>query len=203
MAEPRRAILLAPGPLVATACKAALPQSDYSLDVIPGGRLYGARDAASMATVIEQAYPDPDILLIGDEIFPLAEDKSEALTRGMRLTFLANKAVLRGMMRRRFGRIIAFPPRLNDLRVPHAAAVGSLSGFIRSVSREVGSRGVTGNVVAMGSDDDGTGQLSVYTAVPRAMTSTDLAGVVQFRAGENSGYFTGQVLCVDGGLGLT
>ena len=96
-------------------------------------------------------------------------------------------------------------------QVNYAAAKAGLIGAARSLAREVGSRGITVNVIAPGFvDTDMTAELGeerkaeILGAVPlgRYAQPAEIAGVVEFLAGDSAGYITGAIIPVDGGLGM-
>jgi 3-oxoacyl-[acyl-carrier protein] reductase len=93
----------------------------------------------------------------------------------------------------------------------YSASKAGLVGFARSLARELGSRGITVNVVAPGPvETDMTAALGadrmseIVKAVPlaRAAQPDEIAGVVAFLAGPDAAYITGAVIPVDGGLGM-
>jgi 3-oxoacyl-[acyl-carrier protein] reductase len=93
----------------------------------------------------------------------------------------------------------------------YAASKSGLVGFSRSLARELGSRGITSNVVAPGFvDTDMTAELSearrtqIRESIPlgRTATADEVAAVIGFLADDASSYVTGAVLPVDGGLGM-
>ena len=120
-----------------------------------------------------------------------------------------------GMLRRRWGRMI-FLSSVVGLsggagQVNYAASKAGLVGLARSVARELGSRSITANVVAPGFvDTDMTRALpearraEILAQIParRYAEPAEVAAAVAFLASENSGYITGAVLPVDGGLGM-
>ena len=141
------------------------------------------------------------------------DDWDTVLATNLRGAFLCTKAVLRGMVRQRSGRIIAISSVAgvvgNAGQANYAAAKAGLIGFTRSVAREVASRGITANVVAPGfiQTDIWAGvspeaQEKFLGQVPlgRPGSPEDVAGVVAFLASDQAGYITGQVLNVDGGM---
>lgn len=127
--------------------------------------------------------------------------------------FHTTKAVLKGMMKRRAGRIINVASIVgitgNKGQANYAASKAGLIGFTKSVAKEYGSRGVLVNAVAPGFiDTDMTHALpqEARTAMlggiilGRFGSPEDVAGAVLFLASDLAGYITGQVLVVDGGL---
>jgi NAD(P)-dependent dehydrogenase (short-subunit alcohol dehydrogenase family) len=121
----------------------------------------------------------------------------------------------RSMLRARWGRLV-FVSSVVGLsgaagQANYAASKAGLVGLSRSLARELGSRGITSNVVAPGYvDTDMTAGLTdarkaeLLQAVPLARTASpeEVAAVVAFLAGDASSYVTGAVLPVDGGLGM-
>ena len=127
---------------------------------------------------------------------------------------LARRA-LRSMLKAKNGRIIFISSVVGLMgsagQVNYAAAKAGLVGAARSLAREVGSRGITVNVIAPGFvDTDMTAGLGeerkaeILGAVPlgRYAQAVEIAGVVEFLAGSSAGYITGAVIPVDGGLGM-
>ena len=143
------------------------------------------------------------------------DDWDEVLDLNLRAVFLCTKAVLRPMMKQRWGRIINIGSVSglagNAGQANYAAAKSGLIGFTRAVAREMGSRNVTANLIAPGlvitelTKDirreivDGVKQRLM---IDRMGKPEDVAASVVFLASEEAGYITGQVLSVDGGLGL-
>ena len=127
--------------------------------------------------------------------------------------YLCTRAVLRGMLKARWGRIINITSVSglsgNPGQANYAAAKAGLVGLTKSVAKEVGSRGITVNAIAPGFiETDMTEELAedVRAAVLPAITlgrfgsPEDVASAVGYLASEGAGYITGQVLVVDGGL---
>ncbi len=134
------------------------------------------------------------------------------LTGAMRMS----RACLKGMLKARSGRIISISSVVgyagNPGQTNYAAAKAGLAGFSRALAHEVGSRGITVNVIAPGFiDTDMTRALSaeqrerLQGTIPLGQLGRpeDIAGSVSFLAGSDAGYVTGQTLHVNGGMYMT
>lgn len=143
------------------------------------------------------------------------EDWDAVIDTNLTGTFRVVRHASRAMMKGRFGRIVLISSVVGLLgsagQVNYAASKSGLVGMARSVARELGSRGVTANVVAPGFiSTDMTAELSEelvasYSAripVGHLGAVEDIANAVAFLAGDGAGYITGAVLPVDGGLGM-
>ena len=141
------------------------------------------------------------------------EEWDTVLETNLRSVFRLSKACLRGMMKARFGRIISIASVVGSMGNPgqtnYAAAKAGMMGFSRSLAREVGSRGITVNVVAPGFiDTDMTRALdegqreALMRDIPLARLGdvNDIAAAVAFLAGLSAAYITGQTLHVNGGM---
>ena len=152
---------------------------------------------------------DSLLLRMSDDQFERVLDTN--LTSGFRLA----KRAARPMVRARWGRMIFLSSVVGLLgsggQVNYAAAKAGLVGMARSLTRELGSRGITANVVAPGFiETDMTAALSedqikdYKSRIPagRLGSVDDIADVVEFLASDASGYISGAVIPVDGGLGM-
>jgi 3-oxoacyl-[acyl-carrier protein] reductase len=130
-------------------------------------------------------------------------------------SFRVVKRASKGMLRLRRGRIVFISSVVGLLgsagQVNYAASKSAMVGMARSISRELGSRSITANVIAPGFvDTDMTAELpedkkkEYQAAIPlgRFTTSEEIAGVVRWIASDEAGYITGAVIPVDGGLGM-
>lgn len=143
------------------------------------------------------------------------EDWSSVIDTNLTGTFRLVKRASKGMLRLRRGRIVLISSVVGLLGSPgqvnYAASKAGLVGMARSMARELGSRGITTNVVAPGYvETDMTGVLTdeqraaIKQQVPlgRYASPQEVAGAVTWLAGEHAAYVTGAVIPVDGGLGM-
>lgn len=197
MSETRCAAILGPGGTLAGGLATALGSIGYTVEVIPMPALADSVTEPALADLFPEEVGG---LVIGDGVFPPLEDPDEAIRLTLLTSFIAIKTVLRSMMRRRYGRIIAIAPPLSDLSIPHYALRGGLGALLKSVAREVGSRGITANLIAPGHQTGEGTELSPYVALARPGEPEDIARAAAFLMSDASSYITGQVLMVDGGL---
>jgi 3-oxoacyl-[acyl-carrier protein] reductase len=143
------------------------------------------------------------------------EDWDQVIATNLTGAFRVARRAARPMIRARFGRIIFMSSVVGQTgsagQVNYAAAKSGLLGMARSLARELGSRGVTTNVVAPGFiETDMTAELSddlvkkYAEQIPlgRFGSVDDIAGTVEFLAGDAASYITGALIPVDGGLGM-
>jgi len=142
------------------------------------------------------------------------EEWDKVLNINLKSVFLCTKAVIREMMRQRWGRIINISSIVgiagNPGQANYASAKAGIIGFTKTVAKEVASRNVTVNAVAPGFIDtemtqklDEKQKAELKERIPCGYLGSprDVAEAVAFFASEEARYITGQVLCVDGGLG--
>jgi 3-oxoacyl-[acyl-carrier protein] reductase len=192
-----------------------------------GGRAEGfacdVGDPASIVALVasvEQAYGQVDILvnnagLTRDNIlFRIKDDDWDAvLDANLRGAFVAIRAVARGMIKRRWGRIVNIASVVgitgNKGQANYAASKAGLIGLTKSVAKELGSRNVLVNAVAPGfietdmtaaMSPEARAALAGQIPLERLGSPRDVAGVVAFLASEHAAYVTGQTLVVDGGM---
>lgn len=143
------------------------------------------------------------------------DDFTDVVDTNLAGAFRVVRQAAKGMLRARRGRIVLISSVVGLLgsagQVNYAASKAGLIGMARSIARELGSRGITANVVAPGFvESDMTAELSdqrraeILAAVPlgRFASAEEVAGVVRWVAGEEAAYITGAVIPVDGGLGM-
>ena len=194
---------------------------------LPGGSAKGfACDVGNIESVtqlvsdVEKSLGAIDILvnnagLTRDNLLMrLKDDDWDAVVdANLRGAFVATRAATRGMMKRRWGRVINIASVVgivgNKGQANYAASKAGLIGLTKSVAKELASRNILANVVAPGFiETDMTAAmtpearttLSQQIPLERLGTPNDVAGIVGFLASEHAAYITGQVIVVDGGM---
>ena len=141
------------------------------------------------------------------------DEWQDILNTNLTSVFRLSKAVMRAMMKKRFGRIISIGSVVGTMgnagQANYAAAKAGLIGFSKSLAREIASRGITVNVVAPGfietdmtralTDDQRAGILSSVPA-NRLGDAKEIASAVAFLASDEASYITGETLHVNGGM---
>jgi len=166
-------------------------------------------DYAAIDILVNNAGVTADNLLVRMSL----EDWEQVLRTNLTGAFALTKEVVRGMIRRRWGRVINVSSVVgmmgNAGQANYAASKAGLIGFSKSLAREVGSRNITVNVVAPGLietamteklPEASREELTSAIVLKRLGTVDDVAGAVLFLASEEGGYVTGHTLNVSGGL---
>lgn len=143
------------------------------------------------------------------------DDFDSVIATNLGGTFRVVKRASKGMLRARWGRVILISSVVGLYgsagQINYAASKSALVGFARSLTRELGARGITANVVAPGFiETDMTSSLPESTQaeykknIPagRFATTDEVAGVVTWIASDDAAYISGAVIPVDGGLGM-
>jgi 3-oxoacyl-[acyl-carrier protein] reductase len=143
------------------------------------------------------------------------EDWQTVLGTNLGGTFNTCRAVSRGMMKRRAGSIVNISSIVgvhgNPGQTNYAASKAGIIGFTKSLARELGSRGIRANVVAPGYvstrltnelPEELQQAMLAQTPLGRFGDPGDIAGAVRFLASDAAAFVTGEVLLVDGGLGM-
>jgi len=187
------------------------------------GMKLNVSDAESIKTcmaVITKDFGAPDILINNagitrDNLLMKMKDDEwdDIISTNLTSIFRMSKAVMRGMMKKRQGRIISISSVVgatgNPGQTNYAAAKAGLVGFSKSLAREIGSRNITVNAVAPGFiDTDMTRELSddqrdtLIGQIPlkRLGQAEEIAAAVVFLASPNASYISGETIHVNGGM---
>ena len=141
------------------------------------------------------------------------EDFFDVINTNLGSVFRLSKLAIKGMLKRRSGRIISIASVIgvmgNAGQSNYAAAKAGMIGFSKSLAKEIGSRGITVNVVAPGFIEtemtaalnaDAKDALAKQIALGRLGAASDVANAVAFLAGDEASYITGETLHVNGGM---
>ncbi|MGH9279308.1 MAG: 3-oxoacyl-[acyl-carrier-protein] reductase [Acidimicrobiales bacterium] len=184
-----------------------------------------ATDAAAVDAAfaeVESAFGKVEVLVISagiarDGLIMRMSDEQwdDVLDTNLKGAFLAIRRATPGMVRARWGRIVAISSVVGLSgqagQVNYGASKAGLVGLTRSIARELGSRNVTANVVAPGAigtamtddrGDDWKAEITSRVPLGRFGTVEEVAAVVSFLCSDPAGYVTGAVVPVDGGLGM-
>ena len=187
------------------------------------GRVLNVRDAAQCDALLEAVQKEfGDILILVNNAAVVRDnlalrmkdaDWDEVMETNLRAVFRLSRAVMRGMMKARWGRIISITSVVgasgNPGQANYAAAKAGVVGMSKSLARELGSRNITVNCVAPGFiDTDMTRALpearksALLAQIPlgRLGRPEDIATAVAYLASPAGGYVTGAVLHVNGGM---
>ncbi|MFC6841882.1 3-oxoacyl-ACP reductase FabG [Xanthomonas theicola] len=187
------------------------------------GRALDVTDAAAVEALVEAIGKDFGAVSVlvnnagitrDNLLMRMKEDDWQAIIdTNLTSVFRTSKAVLRGMMKARKGRIVNIASVVgvtgNPGQANYAAAKAGIIAFSKSMAKEIGSRGITVNVVAPGFIDT-----DMTRALPEAQRAAlleqialgqlgqpaDIANAVAFLAGPGAGYITGETLHVNGGM---
>lgn len=187
------------------------------------GLVLNVADTASIEQCLEQIknqFGDIDILvnnagITRDNLLMRMKDEEwfDIMQTNLNSVYHLSKAVLRSMMKKRFGRIISIGSVVGSMgnagQTNYAAAKAGVLGFTKSLAREVASRGITVNAIAPGFiDTDMTKELSdeqkqaIFGQVPanRLGQPEEIAATVAFLASNQAAYITGETIHVNGGM---
>lgn len=194
----------------------------------PAGFIAVQMDVTSTESVeagfaqIESEYGAPEIIVANAGITRDGlvmrmsdQDFQDVIDSNLSGAFRVARRATRGLLKMKKGRLIFLGSVVGSVgsagQVNYAASKAGLIGMARSFARELGSRGITANVVAPGFvETDMTAELEgkrrdeIAASVPlgRFCTPEEIAGVVSFLASEKASYITGAVIPIDGGLGM-
>ncbi len=190
------------------------------------GLMVNVADVASvdalMAAIEKEFGKAPDVLVNNAGItrdnllMRMKDDEWDAIIdTNLSSIFRLSKACLRSMMKARWGRIITIGSVVGTMgnagQSNYAAAKAGVIGFSKALAREVGSRGITVNVVAPGFietdmthalSDEQKEKLSTQIPLAKLGQAQDIAAAVGFLASEAAGYITGETLHVNGGMNM-
>jgi len=207
----------------ATSENGAQAISDYLSEFGGKGFALNVTDKESVDTTIKainEAHGGIDILvnnagITRDNLLMRMKDDEwqDIIDTNLTSIFTLSKAVLRGMMKKRFGRIVNIGSVVgsagNAGQANYAAAKAGVIGFSKSMAREVASRGITINVVAPGFiDTDMTKALTddqkeaIFKDIPanRLGEPDEIAATVAFLVSDGAAYITGETIHVNGGM---
>ena len=217
--------LAAAGARVAVVGRDQTRAREVAADLSPEARGYACDVAqpssiVSLVEAVEAEMGAIDILVNNaginrdNVLFRIKDDDWDAvIDANLRGAFVAIRAASRGMMKRRWGRIITIASVVgvvgNKGQANYAASKAGLIGLTKTVAKELASRNVLANVIAPGFiETDMTAAMTddakktLFTQIPleRLGQPADVASLATFLASDLAGYITGQVIIVDGGM---
>ena len=194
-----------------------------------GGRVHvlpcnlaDSAETEALVPRVEEAMGQLDVLVTNagvtkDNLFVQLrdEDWEQVIAINLSATFRLARAAVRGMMRRRFGRVIAITSVVGSTGNPgqanYVAAKAGITGMIKAIAQEYAKRGVTANCVAPGFivtpmtdklNDKQRETIMAKIPASRAGTVEEVAAAVAFLASNEAAYMTGQTLHVNGGMAM-
>ena len=179
-------------------------------------------EVAEMVDEVTERFGQIDILvnnagIISDSLLIRMSDKAweDVINTNLSGTFYCTRAVVRGMIRRRWGRIINIGSvvgiRGNIGQVNYSASKAGIIGFTKALAKEVASRNITVNTVTPGYINTDTVDVLPQSTKDRIMTwipqghfgeVDDVAHMVAYIASEKASYMTGQIVSIDGGMAI-
>lgn len=187
------------------------------------GMVLNVTDTDSVAATlkaIQDEFGAPSILVNNAGItkdnllMRMSEDEwFDVINTNLSAVYRLSKAVLRGMMKQRWGRIINITSVIGSMgnagQSNYAATKAGVAGFARSLAREIGSRGITVNSIAPGFietdmtkvlPEEQKEALKQNIPLDRLGQPEEIASVVGFLSGDGAGYITGETIHVNGGM---
>jgi len=202
--------------------RSAAEEAEAVAQEVGGRALQGDVSKPEEARVLVEEAGDVDILvnnagLTRDGVLARMTDDDwrAVIETNLSSVFYTCRAVSRGMMKRRSGSIVNVSSivglRGNWGQTNYAASKAGIIGFTKSIARELGSRGVRANVVAPGYintrltdvlPQEARDAMLANTPLGKLGDPEDVAGAVRFLSSDEAAFITGEVLLVDGGLGM-
>ena len=187
-----------------------------------GADVSDAEEVKRLFSEVDEAFGRPEILvnnagITGDDLLVRFDEEtwSRVMDVNLKSAFLCSQAALRGMLRGRWGRIVSVSSVAgvygNAGQTNYSASKAGLIGFSKSLAKEVGSRGITVNVVVPGFVEtdltDGLHEsvrdrVRESTSLGRLGRPEEISSAVGYLSSDEASYITGQVLIVDGGVAM-